>query len=46
MVMTGAETGVLLFVGDDWAEDRHDVEVQDEQGRTLKTARLPEGRTA
>lgn len=34
---------VLLFVGDDWAEDHHDVEVQDEQGRTLKTARLPEG---
>jgi transposase len=34
---------VLLFVGDDWAEDHHDVEVQDETGRTLKTARLPEG---
>jgi Transposase/Transposase IS116/IS110/IS902 family len=34
---------VLLFVGDDWAEDHHDVEVQDEQGRALKTARLPEG---
>jgi transposase len=33
----------VLFVGDDWAEDHHDVEVQDETGRTLKTARLPEG---
>jgi transposase len=32
-----------LFVGDDWAEDHHDVEVQDEQGRTLKRARLAEG---
>jgi transposase len=34
---------VLLFVGDDWAEDHHDVEIQDEQGQTLKTARLAEG---
>ncbi|MET8873170.1 IS110 family transposase [Nocardia sp. NPDC004604] len=33
----------MLFVGDDWAEDHHDVEIQDEQGRTLKAARLPEG---
>jgi hypothetical protein len=33
----------VLFVGDDWAEDHHDVEVQDEQGRTLKRVRLPEG---
>lgn len=33
----------MLFVGDDWAEDHHDVEVQDEQGRTVRTARLPEG---
>ncbi|GGL19221.1 IS110 family transposase [Nocardia jinanensis] len=33
----------MLFVGDDWAEDHHDVEVQDEQGRTLKAARVPEG---
>lgn len=33
----------MLFVGDDWAEDHHDVEVQDEQGKTLKVARLPEG---
>jgi transposase len=33
----------LLFVGDDWAEDHHDVELMDETGRTLATARLPEG---
>lgn len=33
----------MLFVGDDWAEDHHDVEVQDETGRRLAKARLPEG---
>ncbi|HEV7831622.1 MAG TPA: IS110 family transposase, partial [Pseudonocardiaceae bacterium] len=33
----------MLFVGDDWAEDHHDVEVQDEQGRAVRRARLPEG---
>lgn len=33
----------MLFVGDDWAEDHHDVEVQDEEGRAVRTARLPEG---
>jgi transposase len=33
----------LLFVGDDWAEDHHDVELQDETGRRLGRARLPEG---
>jgi transposase len=33
----------VLFVGDDWAEDHHDVEVQDESGRVLARARLPEG---
>jgi transposase len=32
-----------LFVGDDWAEDHHDVEVMDGTGRRLATARLPEG---
>jgi transposase len=35
--------GALLLVGDDWAEDHHDVEVQDETGRRLGRARLPEG---
>jgi hypothetical protein len=33
----------LLFVGDDWAEDHHDVELQDEAGRVLARRRLPEG---
>jgi transposase len=32
-----------LFVGDDWAEDHHDVEVMDGAGRRLGRARLPEG---
>ena len=32
-----------LFVGDDWAEDHHDVELMDEGGRRLAKARLPEG---
>jgi len=33
----------LLFIGDDWAEDHHDVEVMDASGRRLAKARLPEG---
>ncbi|MGW5063960.1 IS110 family transposase [Streptomyces sp. NPDC004096] len=33
----------MLLIGDDWAEDHHDVEVQDTTGRRLATARLPEG---
>src|SRR5215469_148730 len=32
-----------LFVGDDWAEDHHDVEVMDEAGTVLVRKRLPEG---
>jgi len=36
---------VLLFLGDDWAEEHHDVEVQDETGRVLARAKLPEGMT-
>jgi hypothetical protein len=35
----------VLFVGDDRAEDHHDIELQDEQGRVLARARLPEGIT-
>jgi transposase len=34
---------VRLFVGDDWAEDHHDVEVMDEAGKVLGKRRLPEG---
>ena len=33
----------MLFVGDDWAEDHHDVEFVDEAGRRLAKARLGEG---
>ena len=32
-----------LFIGDDWAEEHHDVEVMDASGRRLAKARLPEG---
>lgn len=35
----------VLFVGDDWAEDHHDVELMDASGKTLAKARLPEGVT-
>jgi hypothetical protein len=34
---------VRLLVGDDWAEDHHDVEVMDEAGKVLARRRLPEG---
>ena len=33
----------MLFIGDDWAEDHHDLEIQDEDGRRVARARLPEG---
>ena len=33
----------MLFIGDDWAEEHHDVEIEDEDGRRLARARLPEG---
>jgi len=36
-------SGRLLFVGDDWAEEHHDVELQNETGRVLARAKLPEG---
>jgi hypothetical protein len=32
-----------VFVGHDWAEAHHDVHIEDEQGRRLAKARLPEG---
>jgi hypothetical protein len=43
MMSTMEGTMELLFVGDDWAEEHHDVELQDETGRVLGTAKLPEG---
>jgi transposase len=33
----------VLFVGDDWAEDHHDVELVDQAGRRLAMVRLAEG---
>lgn len=33
----------MIFVGDDWAEDHHDVHVMDEAGDQLAMRRLPEG---
>ena len=33
----------MIFVGDDWAEDHHDVHLMDETGQRLATRRLPEG---
>jgi hypothetical protein len=34
---------VRLFIGDDWAEGHHDVELMDAAGRVLAKRRLPEG---
>jgi len=34
---------VQVFVGDDWSEDHHDIELQDQTGRVLARRRLPEG---
>jgi transposase len=34
---------VQVFVGHDWAEDHHDVEIRDGEGRRLGRARLAEG---
>jgi transposase len=33
----------MLFVGDDWAEGHHDIEIVDDEGRVLVRRRLPEG---
>lgn len=35
----------MIFVGDDWAEDRHDVYLMDEAGKRLGSRRLLEGLT-
>lgn len=34
---------MVLFVGDDWAQDHHDVELMNPAGKRLARARLPEG---
>ena len=33
----------MLFIGDDWAEAHHDVEIENDAGRVLARKRLPEG---
>jgi hypothetical protein len=33
----------MIFIGDDWAEDHHDVHVMDADGARLASRRLPEG---
>jgi transposase len=33
----------MLFVGDDWAEAHHDIEIEDASGGVLARRRLPEG---
>ncbi len=33
----------MLFVGDDWAEGHHDIEIVDDDGKMLVRRRLPEG---
>ena len=35
----------MIFVGDDWAEQHHDVYLMDESGKRLGSRRLPEGLT-
>jgi hypothetical protein len=31
----------VMFIGDDWAEDHHDVEIEGDDGRRLARARCP-----
>ena len=33
----------VFFLGDDWAEDHHDIELQRQDGQVLARRRLPEG---
>jgi Transposase len=35
----------MIFIGDDWAEEHHDIYVMDEAGTRLASRRLPEGLT-
>jgi transposase len=37
------EGQAMLFVGDDWAEDHHDIEIVNDTGRRLAQRRLSEG---
>ena len=33
----------MIFIGDDWSEDHHDVHLMNEAGQRLASRRLPEG---
>ena len=35
----------MIFMGDDWSEDHHDVYLMDQAGKRLASRRLPEGLT-
>jgi Transposase/Transposase IS116/IS110/IS902 family len=39
----GGARAAVLFIGDDWAEDHHDVEIVNATGDRLVARRLPEG---
>ncbi|CCK58318.1 Conserved protein of unknown function (part1) [Mycobacterium canettii CIPT 140070010] len=43
--MTNIDQGgeLTIFVGDDWAEDHHDIHLMDADGARLAARRLPEG---
>ena len=34
---------MTLYVGDDWSEEHHDVQLMNEAGERLAARRLPEG---
>ena len=34
---------MILYVGDDWSEDHHDIQLMNEAGERLAARRLPEG---
>jgi transposase len=38
-----SEEAEVLFIGDDWAEAHHDIEIEDDSGTVLVRKRLPEG---
>ena len=42
-IVDSEEGKALLFLGDDWSQEHHDVELQDATGRVLARAKLPEG---
>ena len=43
VVQVRREEETVLFVGNDWAEAHHDIEIEDDEGRVLVRRRLPGG---